>query len=147
MALENGHCSPMDTDPPLVLPHAPRSDSELSDVNDNVPSNPLALDAQHEDESADEHAVDMATSASEAEEDAAGSEDADYAAAGSPPSPRSNASRHNSMSSETSSQPRKRKAEVVAELYMQENPELYGLRRSVRAPRSQPTCSKTLLTR
>lgn len=115
-------------------PQHSRSESELSDVNDTAPSTTLPIHAHNQDESADEDMQDMATSQSDEEEDAAGSDYAaeDYAAE-SPPSPQSNASRRASLSSETSSQPTKRKLDVDDDQYMQENPELYGLRRSVRS--------------
>lgn len=142
MSLEDGHLSPTERDQATATLQHSHSESDLSDVNDLVPSNILPADAQNEDEAANEGLQDMATSQSEDEEDAAGSEDADYAAE-SPPSPPSNGSRRNSLSSDTSSQPRKRKVEVDDDQFMQQNPELYGLRRSVR---SMPPISRAPLT-
>lgn len=132
MALENGHSSPMEMDQPTPPLQPSHSDSDLSDVNDTASTHHVLADAHHDEESGNEDVQDMATSPSDGEEDAAGSEDADYAAPESPPSPQSNESRRNSTSSESSSQSRKRKVDVDDEQYMQKNPELYGLRRSVR---------------
>lgn len=122
----------MHLDPAAIKLQPSRSESELSDVNDIVPSNPLPTDALNEGEAGNEGLQDgLSSQSDDDEEDAAGSEDADYAAE-SPPSPQSNDSRRNSLSSDTSSQPRKRKVDVDDDQYMQQNPELYGLRRSVR---------------
>ncbi|KAL1306662.1 hypothetical protein AAFC00_005335 [Neodothiora populina] len=132
MDLEDPSLPPTETPHPIAAAQPSRSDSELSDVNDVLPSNLPSTDLQQEEVLANEDMQDMVTSQSEGEEDAAGSEDAEYAAE-SPPSPQSNGSRRNSLSSETSSQPRKRKVDVDDDKYMQQNPELYGLRRSGRA--------------
>lgn len=134
MSLENGHGSPMETPHATILPQLSRSESELSEVNDAVSSTLPPAIAHPEAHSEDEDMQDDAASASEDEEDAAGSEDADYDV-GTPQSAQSNDSRRNSISSSSSSsQPRKRKVEVDDDKFMQENPELYGLRRSVRTP-------------
>lgn len=117
-----------------------RSESELSDVNDLVTTDTLTSNHLDAPESADEAMQDMATSQSDDDGDAAGSEDADFDLE-SPPSPQSNESRRNSLSSEASSQTRKRKVDVDDDQYMQENPELYGLRRSVRKPLFSPRTS------
>lgn len=142
MSLEDGHLSPTEMHQATPTLQPSHSESDLSDVNDLVPSNILPTDAQDEHEAANEGLQDMATSQSDDEEDAAGSEDADYAAE-SPPSLPSNGSRRDSLSSDTSSQPRKRKVEVDDDQFMQQNPELYGLRRSVR---SMLPISRALLT-
>ena len=74
---------------------------------------------------------DMATSELDDEEDAPGEEDADFDEETPPPEPRDDM-RHDSSSSEGSLRPGKRKADMVDdEEYMKQNPELYGLRRSV----------------
>lgn len=130
MSLENGHMSPGDTEQATAPQQLPRSESELSDVNDLVPTDPVMTDHHDAPESADDAMQDMATSQSDDDEDAAGSEDADFDLE-SPPSPQSNDSRRNSVSSDASSHTRKRKLDVDDDQYMQENPELYGLRRSV----------------
>ncbi|KAG9811974.1 hypothetical protein KCU77_g19675, partial [Aureobasidium melanogenum] len=127
MSLENGHLSSADEPPYATLDTKPsRSESELSDVND-IPDQAVT-------ESADHVMQDVASPLSDEDEDADGSDDGDYDAP-SPPSRASADSRHSSVSSDASSVPRKRKAEpdVDDDQYMQENPELYGLRRSGRA--------------
>ncbi|THW26048.1 SNF2 family DNA-dependent chromodomain-containing ATPase [Aureobasidium pullulans] len=127
MSFENGHLSPTDEPTYATLDTKPsHSESELSDVND-IPDQTVP-------ESIDHVMQDAASPRSDEDEDADGSDDADYDAP-SPPSRASVDSRHSSVSSEASSLPRKRKAEpdVDDEQYMQENPELYGLRRSGRA--------------
>lgn len=125
MSLENGHLSSVDEPAYATLDTKPsRSESELSDVND-IPDQAVT-------ESADHVMQDVASPLSDEDEDADGSDDGDYDAP-SPPSRASVDSRHSSVSSDASSVPRKRKAEpgVDDDQYMQENPELYGLRRSV----------------
>ncbi|KAI4715982.1 SNF2 family DNA-dependent chromodomain-containing ATPase [Aureobasidium sp. EXF-10727] len=127
MSFENGHLSPVDEPTYATLDTKPsRSESELSDVND-IPDQAVP-------ESADHIMHDVASPRSDEDEDADGSDDGDYDAP-SPPSRASVDSRHSSVSSDGSSVPRKRKAEpdVDDDQYMQENPELYGLRRSGRA--------------
>lgn len=125
MSLENGHLSPADEPAHATLDTKPsRSESELSDVND-IPDQAVT-------EFADHVMQDVASPLSDEDEDADGSDDGDYDAP-SPPSRASVDSRHSSVSSDASSVPRKRKVEpdVDDDQYMQENPELYGLRRSV----------------
>ncbi|CAD0107356.1 unnamed protein product [Aureobasidium uvarum] len=125
MSFENGHLSPVDEPTYATLHTKPsRSESELSDVND-IPDQAVP-------ESADHVMHDVASPRSDEDEDADGSDDGDYDAP-SPPSRASVDSRHSSVSSDGSSVPRKRKAEpdVDDDQYMQENPELYGLRRSI----------------
>jgi hypothetical protein len=126
MSFENGHLSSLDEPTYATLDTKPsRSESELSDVND-IPDQAVP-------ESADHVMHDVASPRSDEDEDADGSDDGDYDAP-SPPSRASVDSRHSSVSSDGSSVPRKRKApepDVDDDQYMQENPELYGLRRSV----------------
>jgi len=129
MSFENGHLSSPDEPAYATLDHKPsRSESELSDVND-IPDQAVT-------ESIDHVMNDVASPRSDEDEDADGSDDGDYDAP-SPPSRASVDSRHSSVSSDASSVPRKRKAaepDVDDDQYMQENPELYGLRRSVSQP-------------
>ena len=129
MSFENGHLSSPDEPAYATLDTKPsRSESELSDVND-IPDQAVT-------ESIDHVMNDVASPRSDEDEDADGSDDGDYDAP-SPPSRASNDSRHSSVSSDASSVPRKRKAaepDVDDDQYMQENPELYGLRRSVSQP-------------
>jgi chromodomain-helicase-DNA-binding protein 1 len=109
-----------------------RSESPLSDIND-IPTTTIssvtgAEDADHSD---DDAIHDMATSELDDEEDAPGEEDADFDEETPPPEP-AHHMRQDSSSSEGSLRPGKRKAEMIDdEEYMKQNPELYGLRRSV----------------
>jgi len=129
MPLTNGHISEADSARTKPSPHPTRSESELSDLND-LPTASRAEAGDHPD--SDEDAMhDMATSELYDEEDAAGEEDADFEQETPPPEP-SRGSRHDRSLSEESSRPGKRKSGADDEEYMKQNPELYGLRRSVR---------------
>jgi hypothetical protein len=125
MSFENGHLPSSDEPTYATLdPKLSHSESELSDVND-MPDQAVPESVDH---------VMHDGPSPEDDEDADGSDDADYDVQ-SPPSKASPDSRHSSVSSDASSVSRKRKAEpepgVDDEHYMQDNPELYGLRRSV----------------
>lgn len=112
----------------------PRSESELSDVNE-LPTitNVSSINADHESGSEEDAMHDMATSELDEDEDAPGEDDADFNNE-SPSQLHTNGMRHDRLSSEESSRSEKRKVdEVDDEEYMKQNPELYGLRRSVRA--------------
>jgi chromodomain-helicase-DNA-binding protein 1 len=130
--MANGHSSEVDED--RLRPPSPmlRSESPLSDIND-IPTTTIssvtgAEDADHSD---DDAIHDMATSDIDDEEDAPGEEDADFDEE-TPPPEAANHLRQDSSSSEGSLRPGKRKNEMIDdEEYMKQNPELYGLRRSV----------------
>lgn len=113
-------------------PQSPRSDSDLSE-----PQEPESIDAieeptevpQEEQSFMEDAAQDMITSESDGEEDAEGEEDDDFQ---SPVHDEDN-TRRASTSSEDSTRPSKRKAASAEDDdFMTQNPELYGLRRSVR---------------
>lgn len=135
--MANGHSDNVDGD--LLKPPAQprRSESEISDTND-FPTAMDSPDAANEGMFSDDDAVhDMATSELDEDEDAPGEEDADFDMES--PRPRQDdAHAHDRSSSEPSSRPGKRKADVDDEEYMKQNPELYGLRRSVGAASSSP---------
>lgn len=126
----NGHVSEPAVDAMKLSPPRPRSESDLSDLND-VPT--AQLYPQDEVNSEHDAIHDMATSEMDEDEDAPGEEDEDYDA-DTPPTGPSNGMRHDRSLSEESMRPGKRKPDldVDDEEYMKENPELYGLRRSVR---------------
>ncbi|GIZ40898.1 hypothetical protein CKM354_000421900 [Cercospora kikuchii] len=132
ISMANGHSDNVDGD--LLKPPAQprRSESEISDTND-FPTAMDSPDAANEGMFSDDDAVhDMATSELDEDEDAPGEEDADFDMES--PRPRQDdAHAHDRSSSEPSSRPGKRKADVDDEEYMKQNPELYGLRRSGRA--------------
>ena len=135
--MTNGHSSDIDDNSLKPSPQLPRSESELSDIND-LPDTAISSTMGQEDaDHSDDDAIhDMATSELDKDEDAPGEEDADFDEE--TPPPETNAAlRHNDRStSEESLRPGKRKADMIDdEEYMKQNPELYGLRRSVRALR------------
>ena len=130
--MTNGHSSEVDED--RLRPPSPmlRSESPLSDIND-IPTTTIssATGAEDPDHSDDDAIHDMATSEMEDEDDAPGDEDADFDEE-TPPPEAPNHVRQDSSSSEGSLRPGKRKGEMIDdEEYMKQNPELYGLRRSV----------------
>ncbi|KXT01495.1 hypothetical protein AC578_4532 [Pseudocercospora eumusae] len=135
MSMTNGHSSEADADLLKPSPQPQRSESELSDTND-IPTTTISSTTAPQDEvmSDDDDAIhDMATSELDEDEDAPGEEDEDFDMESPPPAPAEAMDRDRS-SSEPHSRPGKRKADMDdEEMYMKENPELYGLRRSGRA--------------
>jgi chromodomain-helicase-DNA-binding protein 1 len=140
MAMMNGHLSEPDGDllrPPV---QSARSESELSELNDA----PLPQAEETDGDALDDDAIhDMGTSELDDDADAPGEVDDDYDAESPAPAP-SDGMRHDRSASEESLRPGKRKAEVDEEDFMQQNPELYGLRRSVSA--LFPACHSRTLT-
>ena len=130
--MTNGHSSDVDDDL-LRPPSQPlRSESPLSDIND-IPTTTISSVTGDEDaDASDDDAIhDMATSELDDDEDAPGEEDADFDEE-TPPPQAADDMRQDSSSSEGSLRPGKRKADMIDdEQYMKQNPELYGLRRSV----------------
>ena len=124
---------------PDPSPHVARSESELSDLND-----PPAAVAPHEgaDADGDDAMHDMATSELDDDEDAPGEDDADYDV-GTPPPEQADRVEDDRSSSEDSLRPGRRKKKVDEDELMEQNPELYGLRRSVRMPVSLPSSPLT----
>lgn len=139
MSMTNGHTEAVGDG--LLKPSGQpdRRESELSGM-DGFPSTDLASpDGANDGMFSDDDAVhDMATSELDEDDDAPGEEDADFDME-SPQLGQVNATSHDRSSSESSSRPGKRKADVDDEEYMKQNPELYGLRRSVRCTPS-PFC-------
>lgn len=123
----NGHLS-RDNEVRATTNMSPsHSESELSDVNDQQMTDvPADLQDGNGDDSMEDAMHEMETSESDNDEDAEGSEDAEYEEA--LPQP---IRTRQSTSSSQSPRPAKRKASVDDDDYMQQNPELYGLRRSV----------------
>lgn len=146
MSMTNGHTEPVGNDilKPSAQPH--RRESELSNMDDFPTAAIASPDGANDGMFSDDDAVhDMATSELDEDDDAPGEEDADFDME-SPPPRQVDAMDHDRSSSESSSRPGKRKADVDDEEYMKQNPELYGLRRSVQSPPSLPY-SSLLLTR
>ena len=130
MTTSNGHELPTVQNHPHLSPSPSRSESELSEIHDNQVINRLSPDPQDDDQSMEDAVHDMQTSESDDDEDADGEEDADYDAE--PPMAIQDSGRHGSMSSQSSSHHSKRKHDDYDEdECMAQNPELYGLRRSV----------------
>lgn len=130
--MPNGHSSDIDDDHLRPPSQALRSESPLSDIND-IPTTTISsvTEAEDADASDDDAIHDMATSELDEDEDAPGEEDADFDEE-TPPPEAADDMRQDSSSSESSLRPGKRKAEMIDdEEYMKQNPELYGLRRSV----------------
>lgn len=126
----NGHISPLAVHVAPNQSPSEHSDSDLSDAHEPAAAAPSSdLDAPGEEYDDDEPAA--ADSDSSEDVDAEGEPDADYDS-DSPPSEHAPSSPAHSVSSQESSRPLKRKASADKDDYMTQNPELYGLRRSVR---------------
>lgn len=135
MSVPNGHVDDSLDDGREPSAQPQRSESDLSDLNDAPPAQTGPQEAHSDDDAIH----DMATSEmdDDEDEDAPGEEDADYEMA-SPTHEAADEMQHDRSSSSSSSSSEedvrsgKRKPEVDDEEYMKQNPELYGLRRSVR---------------
>lgn len=130
----HGHLSPP---PSRNRPNpimASESESELSEAMD--PASTILPSLDRDDEQDAEDTYRSSASGSSHNEDAMGSDDPDYDMEDSAPA----AQPHIRSSSPTSSKLGKRKASVDEDDFMLENPELYGLRRSVRHPPCQHSC-------
>lgn len=135
MSMSSAPVSDMDDIRPAPGLDREQSDSELSDAVDLPPTAVVpSTNGQEDVEHSEDDAIhDMATSELDDEEDAPGEDDADFDE-DTPAHDESDGMRHDRSSSEESIRPAKRKADDVDdEEYMKQNPELYGLRRSVRA--------------
>lgn len=145
--MSNGHSSDMDDARTTPALDREQSESELSDAVDLPPTAAIQSMNGHQqdmDASDDDAIHDMATSELDDEEDAPGEEDADFDEE-TPLHDESDGMRHDRSSSEESIRPAKRKAnDVDGQDNMELDPELYGLRRSVRVGSS--ACSWLLLT-
>lgn len=107
---------------------APSSDSDLSEAIDPVkPASPSPQGSRRVSEIGYQSRQD---SLSSQDEDAIGSEDADFEME-SPPPPAIQVTHEESSSSQDSRRPSKRKAGAVEDEHILNNPELYGIRRSV----------------
>ncbi|TKX23892.1 SNF2 family N-terminal domain-containing protein 7 [Elsinoe australis] len=130
MSVPNGRSTPVEDHRSHHPRESPHSDSDLSEPDPEVIEG-ITLDQEDGPDSMQDVIHEMETSESDNEEDAEGEDDADYDVE-SPP-PEEDALRPDSRSSGSSIRPSKRKASVDEEELMQQNPELYGLRRSHRA--------------
>ncbi|KAJ2894904.1 hypothetical protein MKZ38_007101 [Zalerion maritima] len=133
----NGHTSPLDGDnAPTPRPND-LSDSELSEVHEQLPYNHSPSPSQSPDDLSHQPDFQPSDAESSQSSDHDVSDDGDFNTHESPASVASHAaengrpaSSHGSSSDSSSRRPPKRKFDE--EEYMQANPELYGLRRSAR---------------
>lgn len=124
----NGHLSPP-TKAVINGATTPDSESDLSEAMD-IPVAPTSFSAGEQDDAGEDSRMQESDVESSQDEDALGSDDPDYNMATSPPG--DNAfSRDPRSSSQDSPRQRKRKAGTGPDNYMLDDPELYGLRRSV----------------
>ncbi|GAB7364406.1 hypothetical protein MBLNU230_g4949t1 [Neophaeotheca triangularis] len=131
MSAANGYALGFDANGADPSPQPTRSESDLSDVNDISTTLPTESRQDENAASEDDAMHDMATSDEGDSADAAGEEDADFDEEAPSPEPASGM-RHDRSGSDDSQRSSKRKAgEVDDDEYMKQNPELYGLRRSV----------------
>jgi chromodomain-helicase-DNA-binding protein 1 len=128
--LTNGHASPSDLNVTTTGNLSATSESEQSLHEDSAAQGASSdEDAPGEQDDTDEHMASDTESSDD--EDADGEADGDYDSES--PAPAEVDGRHSrSSSSDDSSRPPKRKASVEDDEHITQNPELYGLRRSVR---------------
>lgn len=127
----NGHASPLADAENHVIANGNQSDSDLSDVQAPDAEAPPSDTPQAEEVTVRNPELTVEEPSDSSDEDA--SADADFDMDDSPQSPQSDQEDDAPSPSSDSRQPPKRKAPTSAEEdYMRENPELYGLRRSVR---------------
>jgi len=125
----NGHLSPLAAHMTTADSSSQHSDNDQSETQEAAAVDPASdVDAPGEEYDEDDEVA--AASDSSEDVDAEGEPDGDYDSE-SPPSEQAESDRARS-SSEESRRPPKRKASDEKEDYIEQNPELYGLRRSVR---------------
>lgn len=129
----NGHISPLTVHVTAATSPPQHSDSNLSDAQEPAAADQASdVDAPGEDYDEDQ---DIAAASDSSEDvDAEGEPDGDYDS-DSPPSEQAESDRARSSMSQESNRPLKRKASAEKDDYITQNPELYGLRRSVRGTR------------
>lgn len=136
--LTNGHASPF-----TINPYASDDLAHEQSESDQSPPPDTTVEVESSDEDApgeeyDESPEMEVDSDSSEDVDAEGEPDGDYDSE-SPPPAQADSSRSRSSTSQESRRPQKRKASVEEDSFITQNPELYGLRRSVRGipPRYQ----------
>lgn len=125
----NGHLSPPSIKPATNGAVTPESESDLSEATD-IPNAPPSLPNSEQNDDGENGQMGASDDESSQDEDAVGSDDPDYDM---PTRPPGNAGFHGDdrSSSQDSPQQRKRKVGPEHDDYMLNDPELYGLRRSV----------------
>lgn len=129
-SLTNGHGSPYAADTAATNGLSLHSESDMSDSNEHAAAD-SASDVDAPGEEDDEEDVEMAQDSDSSDDvDAEGEADGDYDSESPPPEqPESDDAR--SSASQESPRPLKRKGSPKGDDYITQNPELYGLRRSV----------------
>ena len=123
----NGHLSP----PSRQFDNHAMTTSSESDLSEAIEPPKSTSLSSHEVRGGSEHDYhSRPDSLSSEDADAIGSDDADYMAA-SPPPPAIQVTRDARSSSQDSRRPPKRKAGIEEDEFIMNNPELYGIRRSV----------------
>jgi chromodomain-helicase-DNA-binding protein 1 len=136
--------APAGADAVLTNDDAPYdSESDLSEVAIPVIERPSTAPSNHEPEFAAGGNEDSESSAAGAQGE---TDDADFDMEDSPAAPAANGERHDRSTSVESPRPAKRKIGIKEDEYILANPELYGLRRSVR-PSYFAVLSATLTSR
>src|SRR5947207_11355108 len=133
MSLPNGHLSPLANNVMTMDKTGSDSDSDLSDINEPAGNaNPLSPRSNSGlDHRSESYKRDDSSAASSDDDQQAGSDDAEYDLE-TPPAVDADISRHERSSSPESRRPAKRKAGGLEDdEHILNNPELYGLRRSV----------------
>ena len=125
----NGHLSPPSTKSATNGAVTPQSESDLSEALD-TPNVPSTLPNSEQNDGLKNGEVRVSDDESLQDEDAVGSDDPDYDMA-TPPTGNAGSPSEDRSPSQDSPRQRKRKADPEHEDYMLNNPELYGLRRSV----------------
>ena len=128
----NGHLSPLANNVISADAVASDSESDLSEIIDAHNTRPLASSNGGLGLAGNDYTNNLDTDSSN-NDDAAGSEDADYDME-TPPPPDGADSREERSLSQDSRRPAKRKAGLEDDEHIMNNPELYGLRRSVSRP-------------
>lgn len=132
----NGHLSPPSTKPATNGAVTPESESDLSEATD-IPNPHTAFPISEQNDDAENDQIRASEDESSQDEDAVGSDDPDYDMA-TPPTGNAGPYRDDRSSSQDSPRQRKRKAGPEHEDYMLNDPELYGLRRSVSSTPNSP---------
>ena len=125
----NGHLPPPSTKPATNGAVTPQSESDLSEALD-TPNVPSTLPNSEQNDGLRNGQLRASDDESLQDEDAVGSDDPDYDMATHPTGNAESPSEDRSLSQDSPRQ-RKRKADPEHDDYMLNNPELYGLRRSV----------------
>jgi chromodomain-helicase-DNA-binding protein 1 len=131
-SLTNGHNSALTINPTPAGDDSPHSESDLSEVKENGAEAGSSDEDAPGEEFNEEDEMEIDSDSSE-DADAEGEPDGDYDSE-TPPPEQDKGSRARSSASEDSTRPPKRKAgrsSAEKDDYIEQNPELYGLRRSV----------------